>query len=224
MDRLVLLLLQFLLDLQMPENWFHTIGQILNVLFALAIRGYLIFVLVGMMIYATGLSDGLAKSLVALGIALYFGGPLIVNLFGQFSGVETITLESATTAWLQLVGMTDAELILRVSRDGEPFEEVSLLSLSHMDPDGTTGSRDYIPLQGWESGTYAFQAELSLGGKLLESTVEERLEVTSEPEVKVVSWATLGLLIGSSLIVTIITLAIVLYRRRNMLRGCDEGN
>ena len=110
MVSLVLLLLQSPFDLQMPENWFNTIGLILNVLFALAIRGYLIFVLVGMIIYATGLSDGLAKSLVILGVALYFGGPLIVNLFGQFSGVEIITLESATTAWLQVVGMTDAEI------------------------------------------------------------------------------------------------------------------
>jgi hypothetical protein len=111
MVNLVLLLLQSPFDLQLPENWFSTIGEILNVLFALAIRGYLIFVLLGMIIYATGLSDGLAKSLVILGIALYIGGPLIVNLFGQFSGVEMITLESATTAWLQLIGMTDAEIV-----------------------------------------------------------------------------------------------------------------
>jgi hypothetical protein len=111
MNSFVFILLQSPFDLQLPENWFTTINQILNVLFALAIRGYLIFVLVGMIIYATGLSDGLAKSLVILGVALYFGGPLIANLFGQFSGIETITLESATTAWLQLVGMTDAELM-----------------------------------------------------------------------------------------------------------------
>lgn len=124
---LVLLLLQSPFDLQMPENWFNTIGEILNVLFALAIRGYLIFVLVGMMIYATGLSDGLAKSLVALGIALYFGGPLIVNLFGQFSGVETITLESATTAWLHLVGMTDAEIISLLVWLGDAVAAICLL-------------------------------------------------------------------------------------------------
>jgi hypothetical protein len=111
----------------MPENWFNTIGEILNVLFALAIRGYLIFVLVGMMIYATGLSDGLAKSLVVLGIALYFGGPLIVNLFGQFSGVEIITLESATTAWLRVVGMTDAEVVSLLVWLGDAVAAICLL-------------------------------------------------------------------------------------------------
>jgi hypothetical protein len=128
MIRLVLLLLQSPFDVQIPESWFTTMGEILNVLFALAIRGYLIFVLVGMMIFATSLSDGLAKSLVVLGIALYFGGPFIVNLFGQFSGIETITLESATTAWLQLVGMTDAEIISLLVWLGDVIAAICLLA------------------------------------------------------------------------------------------------
>lgn len=127
MVSLVLLLLQSPFDMQIPENWFSTISEIFNVLFALAIRGYLIFVLLGMMIYATSLSDGLAKSLVILGIALYFGGPFIVNLFGQFSGVETITLESATTAWLHLVGMTDADIVTLLVWMGDAVTAICLL-------------------------------------------------------------------------------------------------
>jgi hypothetical protein len=111
MFNLVNLLLQSPFDLQLPEEWFSTVYDILNVFFALAIRGYLIFVLIGMMIYATGLSDGLAKYLVGLGVVVYFGGPFIVNLFGHFSGVAPITLESATTTWLRVVGMSDTELI-----------------------------------------------------------------------------------------------------------------
>ncbi len=127
MVSLVLLLLQSPFDLQMPENWFNTISDILNVFFALAIRGYLIFVLIGFMVYATGLSDGLAKFLVGLGIVLYFGGPIIVNLFAQFSGVETITLESATTAWLQFVGMSDVELISLLVWLGDAVAAICLL-------------------------------------------------------------------------------------------------
>ena len=127
MVSLVLLLLQSPFDLQMPENWFNTISDILNVFFALAIRGYLIFVLIGFMVYATGLSDGLAKFLVGLGIVLYFVGPLIVNLFAQFSGVETITLESATTAWLQFVGMSDVELISLLVWLGDAVAAICLL-------------------------------------------------------------------------------------------------
>jgi len=120
--------------------------------------------------------------------------------------------------------MVDAELTLKVSLDGETLEEVPLLSSNHIDQDGTNGSREYIPLQGWQSGTYAFQAKLYVAGEFLENTTEERLEVTPESIVKVVSWATLGLLIGSSLIVILIMLGIVLYWRRNMLRNNGDCN
>jgi len=107
----VLTLAQFPFDMVLPESWFVTMGQILNVLFALAIRGYLLLILVGLMLYATGLSDGLSKVLVAFGIGLYFGGPLIVNIVAGFSSVELVTMESATLAWSQFFGMSDAEIV-----------------------------------------------------------------------------------------------------------------
>lgn len=124
---LVLLLLQSPFDFQIPLDWLNTLGEILNVLFALAIRGYFIFVLIGMMVYATGLSDGLAKSLVILGVALFFGGPIITNLFGYISGVEPITLESATSAWLHLLGMTDAEFVTLLVWFGDAVAAICLL-------------------------------------------------------------------------------------------------
>jgi len=124
---LVLLLLQSPFDLQLPDAWFSTVYDILNVFFALAIRGYIIFVLIGMMVYATGLSDGLAKILVGFGVVLYFGGPFILNLFGQLSGVETITIESATTTWLSVVGMTDTELISLLVWLGDAVAAICIL-------------------------------------------------------------------------------------------------
>ncbi|MHA3963052.1 MAG: hypothetical protein AM325_005885 [Candidatus Thorarchaeota archaeon SMTZ1-45] len=128
MGNLVLLLIQSPFDIPLPDTWFSTLGEILNALFALAIRGYLIFILIGMMIYATGLSDGLAKSLVAAGIVLFFGGPLIINLLAQLSGVETITVESATSAWLHLLGMTDAEIISILVWLGDAIVAICLLA------------------------------------------------------------------------------------------------
>ncbi|MDH4214362.1 MAG: hypothetical protein OEV85_10605 [Candidatus Thorarchaeota archaeon] len=98
-------------DITLPEAWFATMSQILNALFAFAIRGYLLLILVGLILYATGLSDGLSKVLVAFGIGLYFGGPLVVNLVASFSSIAPVTMESATLAWLQLFGMTDAEIV-----------------------------------------------------------------------------------------------------------------
>jgi hypothetical protein len=78
---------------------------------ALAIRGYLILVLVGFMVYVTGLSDGLGKGLVGFGVVIYVVGPLLLNFFAGVVGVETVTLEGATSAWLSLIGMTDAEIV-----------------------------------------------------------------------------------------------------------------
>jgi hypothetical protein len=127
-DSLLFLLLQSPFDLQMPENWFGILGDVLNVLFALAISGYLIMILIGLMIFATGLSDGFSKILVGLGIALYFGGPFIVNLIGQFNGIEPVTLESATAVWLRIVGMTDAELITILVWLGDAIACICLLA------------------------------------------------------------------------------------------------
>lgn len=125
-DSLSLLFLQS--PFEIPGNWFAIIGDILNVAYVLAIRGYLIFVLIGLMIFATGISDGLSKGLVAFGIILYFAGPFVVNLFAQFSGVEQISLESATFVWLRIVGMTDAELITILIWLGDAIVSLCLLA------------------------------------------------------------------------------------------------
>ena len=98
-------------DFTPPEFWFSAMTLILNALYALAIRGYLILVILGFIIYATGLSDGLAKAFVAFGIGFYFLGPIIINLFASLSSVEPVTPQSATLAWLGLFGMSDAEMI-----------------------------------------------------------------------------------------------------------------
>lgn len=108
---LVFELAQSPFDVILPESWFAAMTQILNVLFALAIRGYLLLILVGLILYATGLSDGLSKVLIVFGIGLYIGGPLVVNIIASFSSVELVTMESATLAWLQLFGMSDADIV-----------------------------------------------------------------------------------------------------------------
>lgn len=107
----------FFILLQLPfedspiQSWFQTVELILNVLYALSVRGYLILVLVGFIIYASGVSDGLSKVLVAFGVVLYFVGPIILDLFAGFTGVESMTLETATSAWLALFGLTDTALL-----------------------------------------------------------------------------------------------------------------
>ncbi|TFF68152.1 hypothetical protein EU520_00785 [Candidatus Thorarchaeota archaeon] len=105
------LLIQIPLPNEQLQSWLDTIGFIFNVLYALSIRGYFILILVGLMVFVSSLSDSLAKILVAIGVALYFVGPYLINLLAGFAGLGDITLETATQAWLALFGMNDAEMI-----------------------------------------------------------------------------------------------------------------
>ena len=112
---------------------------------------------------------------------------------------------------------TDVELILKVSRDGEPIEEVPLIIPSQLQPGEITGSRDYIPPVGWENGTYTFQ--LYVDGKSYTTTMEEKLEVTVSSDAPVVSWATLDEITRGMLITIAATVAIILLRRRRLLKA-----
>lgn len=114
--------------------------------------------------------------------------------------------------------MADVELILKVSHDGEALEEVSLLSLSQLTLGDISGSRDYIPPGGWESGIYTFQAELYVGGKLYTTSLEEQLTGVPPPAAPVVSWAVLGIIIGAILIIIAAIVSVILVRRRRAAR------
>ncbi|MBN2228018.1 MAG: hypothetical protein JW779_00370 [Candidatus Thorarchaeota archaeon] len=115
-------------DFALPSDLLAALTQILNVFFAFAIRGYLLLLLIGLILYATGLSDGLAKLLVVAGVIFYFGGPLVINIFGAFSTVEPVTMESATSAWLQFFGMTDYEIMYILVWVGEVIAGVCCLT------------------------------------------------------------------------------------------------
>ena len=118
--------------------------------------------------------------------------------------------------------ISEAELILKVFLDGEFLEEISLLSLSQVQADGNTGSRGYIPSLGWNIGSYTFLAELYEGESLVHNSELSHFTVTPESITKVVSWRTLGIVIGSIFILIVLTVVLILYRRRSMLSGYTE--
>lgn len=113
------ILIQIPFDPALPPSFLDMLDTALNVMLALIIRGYLIFVLVGFMIYVTGISDGLGKILVGMGIVLYVIGPILLDFFVSLIGLETITIEGATNTWLRLIGMTDAEVIALIVLIGD---------------------------------------------------------------------------------------------------------
>ncbi len=111
--------------------------------------------------------------------------------------------------------ITDVELILKVSLNGEALEEVSLLSLSQLDLGDISGTWDYTPPQGWEDGIYTFQAELYVGGKFYATTLEEQLEVAAPTAVTAPFNLLLIISIGAGVIIVgMAILLVVLLRRR----------
>jgi hypothetical protein len=121
------LLLQVPLPDEQMQSWLDTIAFIFNVLYALSIRGYFILVLVGLMVFVSSMSDSLAKTLIGIGITLYFVGPYLVELFAGFASIEGITLETATQAWLALFGMNDAEMVALLLFIAEIMVAVAIL-------------------------------------------------------------------------------------------------
>ena len=127
-DAVAILLAQNQMDFAPPDYMFPIISQILNVLYALAIRGYLIFILIGFIVYATTYVDGFGKFMVAAGFFLYFVGPLLVNVFASFAAVELVTFESATIAWLGFFGMSDADMIFTILWVGDAVGAICCLA------------------------------------------------------------------------------------------------
>jgi hypothetical protein len=119
-------------------------------------------------------------------------------------------------AWLP---DSNARLVMSVLYNGKQLEQVSLFSLGHLSEDGTTGEFNYIPTAGWMSGEYTFQAELYDGVNLVQGTLSHRLVVTPETITKVVSWWTLGAVIGIATLLMIVLISVIVYRRRDMLRS-----
>jgi hypothetical protein len=111
-----------------------------------------------------------------------------------------------------------ARLMLTVFHDNRFLEQVPLLTLSKLQADGQTGEFSYVPATEWKTGEYAFRAELYDGESLVQDTPLRKLTVTPGSATMVVSWKTLGIIVGGALALGVIVVALVLYFRRDMLR------
>ena len=115
----------------------------------------------------------------------------------------------------------NAALVLKVFHNGEVWEEEPLIELNQVEGDNS-GSITYAPQEGWDAGTYIFQAELMEENGVVHSIQFEKFTLIEESITRAVSWGSLGIIIGGTLIVLSAVLAIVIYRRRQMLRGYVE--
>jgi hypothetical protein len=115
------------------------------------------------------------------------------------------------------------EVVLSISLDGVQLPDVPLASSVLTGAQPVTGSMDYIPQNGWSAGTYTFRAELRTeDGFLIMKSPERTVSLTPEGAANVVSWWTLGMIIGSMLLATLLIVLFVLHRRRDMLRDWAE--
>ena len=117
---------------------------------------------------------------------------------------------------------SEALLVLTVFHNSEVLEEKSLGTLSELEGNEISGSIEYKPEDGWDTGTYIFEAELKEPSGIVYSIQFEKFTLIEESITKAVSWGSLGIIIGGTLVVLCAVLAIVIYRRREMLRGYVE--
>ena len=114
--------------------------------------------------------------------------------------------------------LSNVRLILTVLFNGQLLEQIPLLAAEQLQADGMTGEMNYLPALGWEAGEYAFQVELFEGENLSQVLPLQRINVTPEMLSRVVSWKTLGIIIGSALALGLMIIGLVLYFRRDTLR------
>lgn len=85
-----------------------------------------------------------------------------------------------------LQSFPQAEVKLKISQNGVPLEEATLITLSPLEKGRIELSYNYIPAEGWEEGIYGFRLELNISGEVYTATAEKELHANgmSPPPVK----------------------------------------
>jgi hypothetical protein len=110
--------------------------------------------------------------------------------------------------------VTDSSLILKISCDGEPIDNLNLFRGTIPATGGKSDSIAYKPSAGWESGSYSFDLELYDSSSLVD-TSSRSLNI-DEKKSAVVSWNILALIFGATVLSSLATI-LVIYRRRSSL-------
>ena len=123
--------------------------------------------------------EGEEKFLDVVGATLYFNAfDAVLKYRPNAQDIEAVEVIYGIT---NLVGtVEDARIVLSVTRDGAPLDEIPILTLSQLGSGQTSGDRDYSPEAGWVSGEDAFQLRLYSGDTLMFSSLEEVVPVTIE--------------------------------------------
>ena len=106
-----------------------------------------------------------------------------------------------------------AEVRLVVTRNGDPLEEVSILTMEPLGVGRTGVPWDYTPSAGWQDGTYGFSLRLFINGELYASTNEKTLDVDVPGGSSSLLFIILGI-IGGGLLLGILIFALARRRKK----------
>ena len=76
-----------------------------------------------------------------------------------------------------LQAFPEAEVRLKVSHEGTPLDEVTLVNLSPLEKGKLELNYNYIPSEDWKQGVYRFKLELNIGGEVYTASPEKEIEV-----------------------------------------------
>ena len=113
----------------------------------------------------------------------------------------------------------NVRLTLGVSHDGKKLEEVPLLSLDELNVGDVGGSQKYIPPQGWENGTYTFQASLYVGEELYATTSSKDLKVAISSGRLPTVWLIPAAVVGVVIVALAVFLVIRVIRRPRLRKS-----
>lgn len=113
---------------------------------------------------------------------VYFEGFGIVPNYRK--GTEELAMVKIVYAVNNLLqAFPSAEVRLRVSHDGAPLEEATLVNLSPLEKGKIELSYNYIPSEGWEQGVYRFKLELDIGGEVYTASPDKELNIGGEADI-----------------------------------------
>ncbi len=145
---------------------------------------------------------------------VYFEGFGIVPSYHKDTGkLAMVKIVYAVHNLLQ--AFPEAEVKLKVSHDGTPLDEASLVNLSPLEKGRMELSYNYIPSEGWKQGIYRFKLELNIGEEVYTTSLEKELEirdVSSASAGNSFNWQMVGGIAGGAVLLIIIA---ILVRRRS---------
>ncbi len=126
-------------------NGVDTVYNILVVAYVLCVRFYYVFLVIGLVVYASTLSDSAAKGSIIIGIVFYVLG----NILGTIVDVENIALLLANVDFIpaQLLKLSDVETLPLVYAFGSAICAICVLVgaityFTHLSPEmERTGKR-----------------------------------------------------------------------------------